>query len=73
MTTVGPIEVGFIGLGNMGRPMAERLVAPGIRLHVYDRNAEALAKLTTREPSGMNRQSRWPTPPPLSSLACPPP
>ena len=31
MTTVG-----FIGLGNMGRPMADHLAAAGHRLRVYD-------------------------------------
>ena len=39
-------DVGFIGLGNMGRPMAERLLAPGIRLHVHDPDPAALAQLT---------------------------
>ena len=41
-------EVGFIGLGNMGRPIAERLLGPGIRLHVYDPDLAALAQLTDR-------------------------
>lgn len=43
-----PAEVGFIGLGNMGRPMAERLLAPGIRLHVHDPDPAAMARLTER-------------------------
>ena len=30
------LRVGFIGLGDMGRPMAERLVAEGIETSVYD-------------------------------------
>ena len=46
---------GFIGLGNMGGPMAGRLVAAGHRLQVYDRDAAALAaavaKGATAQPS----------------------
>lgn len=40
--------VGFIGLGKIGRPMAERLLNAGCQLHVYDidpRAMEALAPL----------------------------
>ncbi len=46
VSAVSQTEVGFIGLGNMGRPMAERLITPGIRLHAYDPNTDALRKLT---------------------------
>lgn len=35
--------VGFIGLGRMGAPMAERLAAAGLELVVCDVNAESLA------------------------------
>jgi len=45
VSAAGTAEVGFIGLGNMGRPMAERLLAPGIRLHVHDPDPRALACL----------------------------
>jgi 2-hydroxy-3-oxopropionate reductase len=38
-------NVGFIGLGVMGRPMAEHLLAAGHRLAVYARRAEAAAPL----------------------------
>lgn len=38
-------SVGFIGLGNMGRGMAERLLAGGYRLKVYNRTAEKAASL----------------------------
>ncbi|QHI98317.1 NAD-binding protein [Xylophilus rhododendri] len=33
---------GFVGLGNMGGPMAARLVAAGYTLHVYDRDQKAV-------------------------------
>jgi 3-hydroxyisobutyrate dehydrogenase len=38
-----PSRIGFIGLGNMGRPMAARLAGAGYGLHVNDRD-EALAR-----------------------------
>jgi len=36
-----PDRIGFIGLGNMGQPMAHLLVAAGYRLAVFDANADA--------------------------------
>src|SRR5262245_8727253 len=38
-------RVGFIGLGNMGAPMARNLVRAGFELTVYDVRAEPLAEL----------------------------
>jgi 3-hydroxyisobutyrate dehydrogenase len=40
-----PATIGFIGLGNMGYPMAKRLAAAGYKLHVADLNADAVKKL----------------------------
>ncbi|XP_053684146.1 probable 3-hydroxyisobutyrate dehydrogenase, mitochondrial [Sabethes cyaneus] len=37
----GPKNVGFIGLGNMGTPMASNLMAKGHKLHVFDISADA--------------------------------
>lgn len=34
--------IGFIGLGNMGSPMARRLLAAGFDVHAFDIDAEAL-------------------------------
>lgn len=45
MSGGAPADIGFIGLGQMGSPMAERLLAPDIRLHVYDRDPAALGRL----------------------------
>lgn len=42
------VSIGFLGLGNMGAPMAERLIAPDIRLHVFDPRPEAVAAFTAR-------------------------
>lgn len=37
--------VGFVGLGNMGNPMARRIAQAGHRLRLYDSRPEALAAL----------------------------
>ena len=36
-------EIGFIGLGNMGRPMVRNLIAAGHRVKVYDIAADSVA------------------------------
>ncbi|MDE0943443.1 MAG: NAD(P)-dependent oxidoreductase [Alphaproteobacteria bacterium] len=38
-------RIGFIGLGNMGKPMAENLVRAGFEVTVYDLNPEPVADL----------------------------
>ena len=40
------MDIGFIGLGNMGFHMARRLVEAGHKLTVYDTRPEAIARLT---------------------------
>lgn len=39
-------QIGFIGVGVMGRPMARRLLAAGHALVVFDTDAQAVAELT---------------------------
>src|SRR4029078_8410093 len=39
------MDIGFIGLGNMGAPMARRLIEAGHRLVVYDNRNDAVAPL----------------------------
>jgi 3-hydroxyisobutyrate dehydrogenase-like beta-hydroxyacid dehydrogenase len=39
------MDIGFIGLGNMGSPMARRLIEAGHQLIVFDQRKEAMAKL----------------------------
>ncbi len=39
--------IGFIGLGNMGMPMAEQLLKAGHQVKAFDMSAEALAKAET--------------------------
>ncbi len=41
-------QLGFIGLGIMGKPMAEHLLAADNTVHVYDRSAEAVNELTAK-------------------------
>ncbi len=43
-SVTSPAAIGFIGLGNMGTPMAKRLAAAGYKLHVADLNADAVNK-----------------------------
>lgn len=48
MSTIGPVHgerVGFIGPGQMGRPMVERLLAAGTPVCVHARRAEVRAEL----------------------------
>lgn len=40
-------KVGFLGIGQMGRPMAAHLAAAGNAVLVYDRRAEAIAPLAS--------------------------
>ena len=42
------MDIGFIGLGNMGAPMARRLVEAGHRLFVYDTRQETIGELAAR-------------------------
>jgi len=39
------VSVGFIGLGNMGNPMAANVLKNGFPLRVYDKNAKAMENL----------------------------
>lgn len=41
-------SIGFIGVGNMGQPMARNLLKAGFRLRVYNRNASKAAPLVAQ-------------------------
>jgi 3-hydroxyisobutyrate dehydrogenase-like beta-hydroxyacid dehydrogenase len=41
-------EIGFIGVGKMGAPMAGRLVDAGYRVHAFDARKEAIAAIVGR-------------------------
>ena len=43
-----PEELGFIGVGKMGGPMAGRLIDAGYRLTIFDTSAAAIAPLAAR-------------------------
>jgi len=49
------MDVGFIGLGLMGRPMALNLLRAGHRVHVWARRRESMAPLI--EAGGHRRQN----------------
>ncbi len=38
-------EIGLIGLGNAGRPIAQRLLQAGFSLKVYDLNEKAVKEV----------------------------
>lgn len=40
-------SVGFVGIGKMGRPMVERLVAAGFDVHIFNRSRAAVAGART--------------------------
>src|SRR6516225_9511490 len=42
------MDIGFIGLGNMGAHMARRLIEAGHRVVVYDTRQEAIGNLAAR-------------------------
>src|SRR6476646_5745343 len=42
------MELGFLGLGQMGAAIAERLEAADVRLHVFDPNPVAVAPFVLR-------------------------
>src|ERR1700730_15323792 len=43
-----PEQIGFIGLGNMGLPMATNLLSAGFPLRVYNRTAEKAKPLAEK-------------------------
>jgi 3-hydroxyisobutyrate dehydrogenase len=45
-----PVPIGFVGLGNMGAPMARRLAAAGFRLAVADANRDAIERFAAETP-----------------------
>ena len=47
-------KIGFIGLGVMGRPMAENLVKAGYTVNVFDLNKDAVSALEKRGAVGKN-------------------
>jgi len=46
-----PLRVGFVGIGNMGRPMAKNIVASGYAVSVYDADQARAARFATEHGS----------------------
>jgi 3-hydroxyisobutyrate dehydrogenase-like beta-hydroxyacid dehydrogenase len=42
------VEIGFVGLGKMGRPMTEHLIKAGHRVHVHNRSRGVVDELAAR-------------------------
>src|SRR6266480_3142108 len=50
-----PPVIGFVGLGNMGQPMAANLLKAGYALRVWDRTAARAAALVAQGAASMSR------------------
>ena len=59
------MNVGFVGTGNMGRPMAANILKAGHQMTVYDLSAEATAPL---ERAGATRATDLPALAPSRSV-----
>ena len=57
-------EIGFIGLGIMGRPMARNLMDAGYSLTVYDVVGSAMEEVVGYGAKPRRRPLRWRAPPP---------
>ena len=55
------MDIGFIGLGNMGAPMAKRLIEAGHKLIVYDTRNDAVAPFVAMGASSPPRRRTSPT------------
>ena len=64
-----PTSIGFLGLGHMGASMAERLLAPDIRLYVFDTRQEAMEPFVKRGATACASRLWWRTAPRSSSPA----
>ncbi|MHC2288664.1 6-phosphogluconate dehydrogenase (decarboxylating) [Bradyrhizobium barranii subsp. barranii] len=65
------MHIGFIGLGNMGFPIARRLVEAGHKLVVFDTRKEAVDKLVARGATAAPRRRTSPIRSRRSWRACP--
>ena len=54
--------VGFVGLGSMGLPMAQRVLAAGFALRVYNRTADKAAELLAQGAQGATTPAETVTP-----------
>ena len=64
-------DVGFIGLGRMGRPMASNLCRKGFRLTVFDINRDAVAELELLQARGASSVAEVGSPTRQASSASP--
>ena len=65
-------RIGFIGLGNMGLPMAQNLIKAGHQVEGVDVNPAAVAKLKAAGGAGVDMAVSPPGAPTWSSPCCRP-
>ena len=66
------MKIAFIGLGNMGGPMALNLLKAGHALSAFDLSAEACSKSAPRGCRSPRRRPQTLPAPRWSSACCPP-
>ncbi|RYE47755.1 MAG: NAD(P)-dependent oxidoreductase, partial [Hyphomicrobiales bacterium] len=54
ISPIKPSRIGVIGIGNLGRPIAERLLAAGLSVAVFDTDLAAVANLNAQGASACN-------------------
>ena len=65
-----PETLGFIGLGNMGEPIAANLIQAGYALRVYNRTASKAAQLVAKGSGALRKLRRTLRSPEASSSPC---
>ena len=55
------VSVGFIGVGNMGNPMASNILKNGFKMKVFDKVPKAMENLVQ---AGAQRAASWSAPSP---------
>ena len=66
------MHVGYLGVGNMGQPMAGKLLDGGHGLTIYDIDEAAMEPLLLRRRGAPHRRRSWRINARSSSYRCPP-
>ena len=64
------VSVGFIGLGNMGNPMAGNVLKNGFPMTVFDKNPKAMENLVKAGAKAAHPRGRWRKASKCCSRAC---
>jgi 3-hydroxyisobutyrate dehydrogenase len=60
MTEAGAARIGFVGIGNMGTPMAECLLKAGHEVSVFDAQPGRAAAFAAQHGATAPRVTTWP-------------